>query len=79
MRVPEPGVTLAATVVLRQDGRTPFVATLRGTRRPGGVRGVLAAAARHPFVTGQVSALIRRHGVALWLRRIPVVPRPRAG
>lgn len=38
-----------------------------------------AAATRHPFVTGTVSALIRRHGIALWLRRIPVVPRPRPG
>jgi uncharacterized protein len=79
MRVPEPGATLSTTVVLRQDGRTPFAATMRGTRRPAGVRGVLAAAARHPFVTGTVSALIRRHGIALWLRRIPVVPRPRSG
>ena len=76
MRVPEPGATLSTTVVLRQDGATPFVATMRGRRRSAGVRGVLAAAWRHPLVTARVSALIRRHGIALWARGVPVVPRP---
>jgi len=76
MRVPEPGATLAVTVVLRQDGTTPFVATMRGRRRPAGVRGLLAATVRHPLVTARVSTLIRRHGVALWARRVPLVERP---
>jgi len=76
MRVPEPDEALAVTVVLRQDGRTPFVASLRGTRRPAGARGILAATARHPLVTAKVSTLIRRHGIALWLRRIPLIKRP---
>ncbi len=31
---------------------------------------------RRPFMTHRTSALIRRHGIALWLRRLPVVPRP---
>jgi hypothetical protein len=32
--------------------------------------------ARRPLVTQRTSGLIRRHGVALWLRRLPVIPRP---
>ena len=75
MRVPEPGETLSATIVLRRDDATAFVATMRGHRRPAGVRGVLAAAARHPWVTARVSTAIRRQGIALWWRGVPVRPR----
>jgi hypothetical protein len=28
-------------------------------------------------MTQRVTALIRAHGIRLWLRRLPVVPRPR--
>jgi hypothetical protein len=31
---------------------------------------------RNPLVPQRTSALIRRHGIALWLRRLPVIPRP---
>ena len=78
MRVPEPGEELSVTVVLRQEESTPFVATMRGRRRPAGVRGLLTAAARHPLVTARLSAAIRRHGIALWARRVPLVARPDA-
>ena len=36
---------------------------------------VLRAVARDPLPSQRVSALIRWHGVRLWLRRLPVVPR----
>jgi DUF1365 family protein len=75
MRVPEPDATLSSTIVLRREGATAFVATLRGRRRPASVGGVLASAARHPLVTLRVSAAIRRRGIALWARGIPVVRR----
>ncbi|GAA4798295.1 DUF1365 domain-containing protein [Actinomycetospora chlora] len=75
MRVPEPGATLAATVVLRREGATAFVATLRGRRRPATPRAVLAALLRHPAVTLRLAAAIRRRGIELWARRVPVVPR----
>lgn len=75
MRVPEPDATLSATVVLRREGATAFVATLRGRRRPATIGGVLTAAARHPLVTLRVSAAIRRRGIALWARGIPLVRR----
>jgi uncharacterized protein len=81
MRVPEPAETLSATVVLRRpapdgDGlTTAFVATLRGTRRPATARQRLRALARHPFVTQRVALAIRRGGITLWARGLPVVPR----
>jgi hypothetical protein len=75
MRVPEPDDRLAVTVVLRQDGSTPLTAVLRGDRRPAGNRAIARMALRHPFVPQRVSALIRRHGVLLWLRRAAIVPR----
>jgi DUF1365 family protein len=75
MRVPEPGETLSATIVLRREGGTAFVATLRGRRRPVTARTVLAAVLRHPAVTLRVSAAIRHRGIRLWARGLPVIAR----
>lgn len=80
MRVPEPGETLSATVVLRRpdaEGRliTAFVATMRGRRGPATQAAVVRTLLRHPFITQRVSLAIRRRGVALWARGLPVVPR----
>jgi len=66
MRLPEPGARLALTVTLRQHGHTPLVATVRGTRTPA-TQGALVRST----VTLLTSTLIRRHGIALWLRRTP--------
>jgi DUF1365 family protein len=75
MRVPEPGETLSATIVLRREGGTAFVATVRGRRRPVTPRTVLAAVLRHPAVTLRVSAAIRHRGIRLWARGLPVIAR----
>ena len=72
------GRAAAITMALRQDGATPFTASVRGTARPATVRTVLRAALRFPMMSLRVSALIRLQGVKLWLRRLPVVPRPAA-
>ena len=76
MRFSAPGPRLRITMALRQDGATPFTATVRGTARPATRRTVLGAALRFPLMALRVSALIRLQGVKLWLRRLPVVPRP---
>lgn len=78
MRLPEPGERLALSVRLAgtADG-TGLTATVRGVRRPAGARGVLRAAVRHPWSTAAVSVAIRVHGIRLWLRGLPVRPRPR--
>jgi hypothetical protein len=75
MRVPRPGERLSITVALRRGDTTPLTATLRGTRTPGDARSLLRMVARRPLMPQWVSAQIRRHGIALWLRRVPVVPR----
>ncbi|MFE4258429.1 DUF1365 domain-containing protein [Streptomyces sp. NPDC056883] len=78
MRLPEPDERLALTVRLAggTDGAR-LTATVRGARRPAGARGLLRAALRRPWSTAAVSVGIRYHGVRLWLRGLPVRPRPR--
>jgi uncharacterized protein len=77
MRLPEPGETLSLSVRLDRDGGRPFTATVRGRRRPATTGGLLRAALRHPWPTAAVSAAIRFHGIRLYLRGLPVRPRPR--
>ena len=76
-RCPVPGERLALAITLRQDGRTALAATVAGVRRPATPRALVRMLLRRPLVTLRTSALIRRHGIALWLRRLPVIPRPR--
>jgi uncharacterized protein len=71
MRLPRPGERLSLTIKLAQHNDIPLVAALRGTSVPVTPKAVLRAAFRLP-----ASVLIRRHGVALWLRRVPIVRRP---
>jgi len=77
MRLPEPGARLDLTVHLERGGGRPFTATVRGDRRPATPLGLLRAAVRHPWSTAAVSAGIRLHGIRLFLRGLPVRPRPR--
>ena len=76
MRVSRPGHDLAVNVSLRQDGQTVFAVGLRGTRHPATPRTVAKTLLRHPLGSYRISALIRAHGIRLWLRRVPVHPRP---
>ena len=76
MRTPIPGEKLAVSIALRQDGGTPFVATLTGRGRPISTRSVAASLLRWPLLTLRTAALIRWQGIRLWLRRVPVQPRP---
>ncbi len=76
MALPEPGERLAVTVTLRQEGATALTATLVGTRRPATPVALVRMLLRRPLVTYRTSALIRWHGITLWLRRLPVIARP---
>jgi DUF1365 family protein len=76
MRLPVPGERLNLAIRLTQDGGTPLIATLRGIRRPASTKEITRAVLNRPLVTRLVSTLIRRHGIALWLRRVPIVRRP---
>ncbi|MBA3250313.1 MAG: DUF1365 domain-containing protein [Geodermatophilaceae bacterium] len=77
MRFSPPGEQLSVTMALQQDGATPFTATLRGTARSATLGHVLTTSLRRPFMPQRVSALIRWQGIRLWLRRVPVVRRPK--
>ena len=77
MSFSEPGERLSIQMELVQEGRRVFQASLTGRRRPLTNAGLARMALRYPLMTARVSALIRWHGVRLWLRRVPRVPRPR--
>lgn len=74
--VPEPDERVAVSISLQQDDSTVFSAWVTGTANPVTTARILATVARHPLGSYRVSTLIRRHGIALWLRRLPVVKRP---
>ena len=66
---------VSSTVVLKQDGESVFSATFRGEPRPLTPGRLARTLISMPFMTHRTSLLIRIHGVWLWLRRLPVVPR----
>ena len=69
VHVPPPGDDLVVAVTLHTDDGATFSASLTGRRTDVSPRRAGPAALR-------ASALIRAHGIALWLRRLPVQPRP---
>jgi DUF1365 family protein len=76
MSLPEPDATLALSVRLdRPDGHS-FAASVRGRAVPVTARALLAAVVRYPWSTAAVSVRIRWQGVRLYLRGLPVIPRP---
>ena len=67
---------VSSTVVLKQDGEAVFSATFRGEPKPATAGRLARLVVTMPFMTHRTSLLIRLHGVWLWLRRLPVIPRP---
>lgn len=77
MRLPLPGERLDLAVHLeRADGR-PFTATVRGRRLEATSGALVRAALRHPWPALAVSAAIRAQGIRLYLKGLPLQPRPR--
>ncbi len=66
---------VSSTVVLKQDGESVFSATFRGEPRPVTPSRLAKILISMPLMTHRTSLLIRMHGVWLWLRGLPVVPR----
>lgn len=67
---------ISSNVILRQGGDAVFSATFRGTPRPLTNRRLVTLLIKKPLMTHRTSLLIRMQGVWLWIRRLPVVPRP---
>lgn len=70
------GERVTVAVRLERGGDTILNASLDGLARPATVMSVLRATLSLPLMTHRVSALIRAHGLWLWLRRLPVRARP---
>lgn len=71
------GASLVTTsVTLRNAGSIAFAATFRGRPRPATSTAVLRQLIQQPLMTQRVSALIRVHGIWLWLRGLRARPRP---
>jgi DUF1365 family protein len=67
---------VSSTIILRRGGSVAFTATFRGPPRPATRMTIAGQLIRKPLMPQQVSALIRVHGIWLWLRRLPIRRRP---
>ncbi len=67
---------VSVTVGLDRDGERVLTATTTGRPVRATYRTLASTTARGLLMTRRVSLLIRWHGIRLWLRRLPVHPRP---
>ncbi len=74
-RLTDDGVAVAISLT-SPDGGTLFTAAVHGDLEPATGGRALRRVVADPLPSQRVAALIRWHGVRLWLRRLPVVPRP---
>jgi cyclopropane fatty-acyl-phospholipid synthase-like methyltransferase/DUF1365 family protein len=72
---PRPDQKLDLVVSLHDGSAPAFVARLRGTHRPATLRHITRMQFLAPLAPLVVALRIRLQGLALWLRRLPVVPR----
>ena len=67
---------VATTVTLRREGAVAFSAAFRGRPEPATRLALGRRLIRQPFMPQRISALIRVHGIWLWLRGLPVRAHP---
>ncbi|MBT0568192.1 DUF1365 domain-containing protein [Williamsia sp. CHRR-6] len=67
---------VVVTITLDRPGMPPFSASFMGAPTAATPRRVLRAVLTMPLMPQRVTGLIAAHGVWLWLRRLPVIPRP---
>ena len=65
------------SVNLYQNNTLVFSASFTGEQLEASIKNRLIAYLRTPFSTLQAMTRIRAHGIWLWIRRLPVVPRPK--
>lgn len=76
MRLQLTPALVAVAIRLNRAGERILDAGLVGKPIPATNRTLMSTFARHAFMTQRVTALIRLHGIWLWLRRLPILPRP---
>ena len=64
------------SVNLHQNNALVFSASFTGELMEASIRNRILARLRTPFSTIQAMVRIRAHGIWLWARRLPVIPRP---
>ena len=67
---------VATTVTLRRGDAVAFSATFRGCPEPATRAALVRRLIHQPFMPQRISALIRVHGIWLWLHHLPIRPRP---
>jgi DUF1365 family protein len=67
---------VATTVTLRRHDAVAFSATFRGRPEPATAPALARRLIRQPLMPQRISALIRVHGIWLWLRGLPVRAHP---
>ena len=67
---------VSVTVGLVREGQRVMTATTTGTPLPATTGTIVATASRHLVMTYRVWVLIHWHALRLWLRRLPLQPRP---
>ena len=68
--------SVAVTIALHRHDHEVFRAAFTGMPTPATARTIARYALRMPAMPHKVSALIRYHGIVLWLRRLPIIKRP---
>ncbi len=68
---------VGVSIRLTRHDEPLLTASVAGRCIPATTGAVARTALTHPLMTQRVTALIRVHGIWLWLRRLPVHPRPR--
>ena len=72
----EPGESVWARIHVREEAERPFTAVLHGRRRELTNANVARTLARYPLMPLQVTALIHRQALRLWLKRVPFHHKP---
>lgn len=65
-----------ASIALSREGQKVITAVTKGNLVLATAREVRKAFFSHLFMTQRVSYLIRKHGIWLWLLKLPIIPRP---
>ena len=76
VHAPKPDHELDVRISLHRENQPAFVVTMRGIRRRGGIGELLRLQVVAPLAPLMGALGIRVQGITLWLRRVPVVPRP---
>jgi DUF1365 family protein len=76
VHAPLPNAELDVRISLHRENQPAFVATVRGTRRRASIGELLKLQLIAPLAPLMGAIGIRVQGITLWLRRVPIVPRP---